>query len=127
MAVVLNTVNLLSFPSSSKGLSAYNYSLNVSETPFEATRLSVADSGSSSPPRKAQRLDGDHDHSVSRTRSKGKGKGKEVDRGVAGESLQSSVQKLTVDDPLGEHLTSMRAQCANARQITIFPTSLSDR
>lgn len=105
MAVLLDTVHLLSFPSSSSGLSAYNYA-NVAETGLEATRLTVADAGSRSPPRKAQRLDGDDDHSVSRTRSKGKGKEVDRDITIVGEHFSSSVQRLTVGNPPGEHPTS---------------------
>lgn len=96
-------INLLKFPSKSKGLSAYKPRLHLAET--YAKPIPVPSSSSRSPPRKAARLEGDLDHTSSGSRSRDKGKGKQ--RADGDDGLGDGVKKLTVSNPPGTFVAYM--------------------
>ena len=85
----IDKINLLKFPESPCGaFSKYKPgSKPVSESIVARSRLP----GSSSPPRKSARLDGDEDHSNAASRSRDKGKGKEVEITLTGKSTKTGI------------------------------------
>ena len=97
-------INLLNFPSNSRGLSEFRPKLHVSLGPGSAIKSpeSSQSSGSSSPPRKAARLDGDTDHTTSREKGRAK-VGEDV-------TFSDGVRSLTLVDPPG-------------KQALVYPTS----
>ncbi|KAI5118667.1 hypothetical protein M0805_001040 [Coniferiporia weirii] len=95
-APMLDIVNLLNFPSNSKGLSKYTPGLSLAAA--GNVKAAPAPASAGSPPRKTARLEGDSDHSIGRSRDKGKGKEKETAMDPA-DAPSDGILRLTIENP----------------------------